>query len=126
MQEDIIESLTITIKLKSGEKIEVKDPKTLLFTYQNFDMEDMEKKYKKTGKYPIDPKMDVGGVQIFGKRDNVKFATFTLLKQLLDHLGMFELIDLVSKVIAIKMPDIESRNKLEEYLVKRKKDDVLN
>ena len=98
-----VKEIYIRVVFEDGEKFETKNPNTMILSYQNFDMAAIEKKAKKTGKYPLPKGSDIGGIQIFGDHENVKFALFSLLNQVVDHLDIDEIIAIFSKVTELKV-----------------------
>ena len=95
-----LDTITIEVKFKDGTVVKATNPATLLMSYQNFDMEDIGKKFEETGKYGLkDSKDDIGGLQVMGSAENIKFSLFTLLRQLVDTIGSKDVIDVFNRMM---------------------------
>jgi hypothetical protein len=119
-----VEHLYIQVKLKDGRILEVNNPNTMLLVYQNDTIAEMQKKYEKgkKDKDPDTPMMEVGGVQIIGGKNGLKFSLFTLVRHLLDSLGFMDMVEVFAGAVASKLPDLEAREQLLEH-IKAHKDD---
>lgn len=113
---ELLESVLIEVKLKNGTVIRTESPETLILSYQNFDVEEAQ---KGEGKFESNP--DLGGIQIVGKPENVKFALFTLLAQISQLVPTTELIGIFSKIVGMKADDLKAEIDLKKAAADKSK-----
>lgn len=114
-----LDSITIEVKFKDGTVVKTTNPATMLMSYQNFDMDKIEKELKETGKYGLkDSKDDIGGLQVLGTSENIKFSLFTLLRHLVDTIGSHDVIEIFNKT----MMYISEQHMMEHKLREASKD----